>query len=106
MSSMEDDNMFKSFYHGTTLTNAIGILNDMKRHNFLDWRKSESPWAVTCCNYDSLYLYDVFDRNVLWSAMMYAALTDYHISALEDDGNGLYGASDSYPFHLISRGRT
>lgn len=69
--------MFKSFYHGTTLTNAIGILNDMKRHNFLDWRKSESPWAPTCCNYDSLYLYDVFDRNVLWSAMMYAALTDY-----------------------------
>lgn len=57
--------------------NAIGILNDIRRSNFLDWRKSESPWIPTCCDYDSLYLYDRFDRDVLWSAMMYAALTDY-----------------------------
>ena len=103
--------MLKSFYHGTTLENATSILVTQRHPSFIvGWQKSKSPWDVNCCKSDKLYLYDRFDKNVLWSAMMYAALTDYQgntlcvLKFIIDEGflsKDEYGGENAYMIDLM-----
>ena len=83
---------------------VAGWVENIRDHGgvmFLDIRDQYGVLQVVVHNDELLK-----DINKECTVALSDSFADYHISAQQDERNGLYGDSDSYPFNFISGGRS